>query len=347
MQRTTEEAGVGPAEGAVAEVRAVLCPYCGGSAMGGRCDACGGLLDPLSLQATQNQMGPWFIRDPANPFGPGCAYATLRRLAERGRLTGQTVIRGPTTRQFWSFARNVRGVAHLLGECHNCHEPAGADEYMCRSCGAVFEPPRDRQRFGVGQVRLLPGQASAEEVALSARSGGAEPAKSSASAPRVGRVGRDGRASAGGRDKAEAAIQRARRQLRRTRRLVTVSIAVNIVLLAAIVIASLAPRFSIGSGADGGAPTQAEPAAPTPATKTSGAAESTVDLTEARRLAGATDMESLRAAERMLERILGDRAAGAETSEANDLLGKVRARLDEQSLEKVLSADADAGAGSR
>ncbi len=132
-----------------------------------RCQACGGLFDPLSRQASQNAMGPWWVRDESKPFHPGCSYDTLRKLVSRGKVQGETVIRGPTTRQFWMLAKDTPGVSHLLGLCYACHGEAGSEEYMCRRCGAVFEAPQDRQRLGLAPIRLLPGEASPEQVAAS------------------------------------------------------------------------------------------------------------------------------------------------------------------------------------
>src|SRR5690348_425633 len=99
----------------------VLCPYCGhAQPAADRCEECRGLFEPLSRRATQISMGPWFIRDKANPFRPGCSYEVLRKQIAAGKIKPTTVLRGPTTRQFWSVARNVPGVAHLLGYCHRC-----------------------------------------------------------------------------------------------------------------------------------------------------------------------------------------------------------------------------------
>lgn len=145
-----------------------LCPYCGHiSANPTRCDHCKGLFEPLSRQATQNHMGPWQLRDHKNPFQPGCSFATLRQLIARGKVTRNTIIRGPTTRQFWSFACNAPGVAVLLGECHSCHAKVKPDEYMCARCNAILSPPTDRQHLGLSPVKLLPGQASPAAVASS------------------------------------------------------------------------------------------------------------------------------------------------------------------------------------
>lgn len=141
----------------------VLCPYCGCIQRGGeRCERCKGLFEPLSRQATQNMMGPWQVRDESQPFLPGVSHERIRDLVARGRISRGTVLRGPTTRQFWALACNTQGVAVLLGECHTCHAPVAVDGFMCKSCGCVLTAPVDRQSLGLGPVRALPGEVSGD-----------------------------------------------------------------------------------------------------------------------------------------------------------------------------------------
>jgi hypothetical protein len=155
-------------------LRSIVCPYCGTvTPDGGRCVGCSGRFDPLSRQATQNQMGPWEIRDERVPFRPGCSYATLIRLIDQGTVTGETVLRGPSTRQFWMLARHTPGVGHRFGHCHNCGTQVKPDAFSCPSCEASFEVERDRQHMGLGPARPLPGQGLPEVLALHA-----EPASS-------------------------------------------------------------------------------------------------------------------------------------------------------------------------
>lgn len=145
----------------------VLCPYCGQiSSDPRRCDACRGFFDPLSRQATQNAMGPWFIKDDAaGPWRPGCSIETLREMIRRGKVTRDTILRGPGTKQFWNFAGRTPSIANLLGVCHNCRVVVKPDDYSCKSCGAVFTPDPDRQHLGLAPVHFLPGEASPEIVA--------------------------------------------------------------------------------------------------------------------------------------------------------------------------------------
>ncbi|MFN0132788.1 MAG: hypothetical protein ACKVW3_09725 [Phycisphaerales bacterium] len=144
----------------------ILCPYCGAiSSNPKRCEECAGFFDPLSRQATQNAMGPWFIRDAKKPFHPGCSYETLKDLIRKARFTRETILRGPTTHQLWNFAARTPSVANLLGICHNCRREVKPDDFACAGCGAAFTPETDRQHLGLSPVHLLPGQAAPEVIA--------------------------------------------------------------------------------------------------------------------------------------------------------------------------------------
>lgn len=155
-----------PLSAAAEKQPSLLCPYCGHlQPVSEQCQRCRGLFEPLSRQATQNAMGPWQVRSEKNPFTPGFSYDKLKEMVEKGRIGRFTVIRGPSTRQFWFLACNAPGVAVLLGECHNCHGKVLADDYLCKSCGAVLTCSTDRQFMGLGPVQLLPGDAAPSAVA--------------------------------------------------------------------------------------------------------------------------------------------------------------------------------------
>ncbi len=162
-EATADEDALSEAVGDVEEVaaeerekskpKAILCPYCG-HMQGQRnqrntCDQCGGLFEPLSRKATQIAMGPWYLRDQRHPFRPGCSFDVILRLVEQNKISATTVIRGPTTRQFWSIARNVPGLAHRLGYCHSCrgHIDKGLDK--CPLCDAEFKTPPHRNELGL------------------------------------------------------------------------------------------------------------------------------------------------------------------------------------------------------
>ncbi len=141
----------------------VICPYCGETqAASQRCRACGGLFEPLSRQATHNAMGPWFFRDPAKPFQPGCSYETLLRMIDRGQVTKYSILRGPTTKQYWTVAKHVAGVSHLLGYCHSCDASVDASDHGCHACGVPFGAYLDRNAMGLPELRPLPWEAQLE-----------------------------------------------------------------------------------------------------------------------------------------------------------------------------------------
>jgi hypothetical protein len=134
-----------------------------------QCEACKGRFEPLSRQATQNAMGPWQVRDESQPFRPPCSYETIVKLAQRGKIGPTTIVRGPTTRQFWSYARDTPGVAAVLGFCHACHTPISADDAACPSCESVLRPQTDRQHLGLSPKAVLPGEAPPEQIAAMIR----------------------------------------------------------------------------------------------------------------------------------------------------------------------------------
>jgi hypothetical protein len=151
------------------KLRMMVCPFCGAlTPDSGRCGSCAARFDPLSRQASQNQMGPWFVRDEKSAHRPGCNYSTIQRMVESGGITAHSVVRGPSTNQFWMLAKHTPGVAHLLGHCHNCGAAASAEMFACKSCGETFSADRDRQHMGLGPVRAIAGSARGDVLALHA-----------------------------------------------------------------------------------------------------------------------------------------------------------------------------------
>jgi hypothetical protein len=151
------------------KMKVLICPYCGEAQPAGeRCRACGGLFEPLSRQATHNAMGPWFVRDPGKPFHPGCSYETLVKMIDRGQVTKTSVVRGPTTKQYWTVARRVPGVAHLLGYCPACDASVDPEDHGCHVCGESFGAYLDRNYLGLPEIRPLPWEARIEERSLEA-----------------------------------------------------------------------------------------------------------------------------------------------------------------------------------
>ena len=146
---------------AVSPPRLMICPFCGHTQRPAeRCQDCGTAFDAAARKATIARMGPWFVRDPERSFLPGCTYDALRELVQEGRVGRYTIVRGPTTRQLWTVARHVPGLAHLLGYCHACDAPVNPDDEGCYHCGASFTAPEDGDSLGLGE-----GEASSRSTA--------------------------------------------------------------------------------------------------------------------------------------------------------------------------------------
>ena len=156
----------------MARTKLLICPYCGETQRESpRCITCAGLLEPLSRQATHNAMGPWFIRDESKPYHPGCSYETLVKLIDRGQVGKYSILRGPTTRQFWTIARHIPGVAHLLGYCHQCDEEVQPSDHGCPKCGALFGAWLERNHLGLPGICPLPGEPGEPGVVEGATAG--------------------------------------------------------------------------------------------------------------------------------------------------------------------------------
>ena len=129
----------------------VLCPYCGTAqaAPASQCKSCGGFFDALSRKVSQQHMGPWYIRDANNPFRPGCSYETLLKMISVNKLQPDTIMRGPTTRQYWTVAWRVPGVSHLIGFCYACQKKVTPNAEFCPHCRVRFPKPDDRDAMGL------------------------------------------------------------------------------------------------------------------------------------------------------------------------------------------------------
>jgi hypothetical protein len=82
----------------------------------------------------------------------------MAKLIEREQVTKYSVIRGPTTRQFWTVAKHVPGIAHLLGFCHGCDACVDPRAHGCPECGVPFGAYLDRNYLGLPEVCPLPGE---------------------------------------------------------------------------------------------------------------------------------------------------------------------------------------------
>src|SRR5262245_36442644 len=88
-----------------------VCPFCGTTREleQSPCQQCSLEDSPTTRSATRGKLGPWYVLQSRNPSAPGMNFATLMTLVHKGRVTAQSVLRGPTTGQFWKHAAKVKG----------------------------------------------------------------------------------------------------------------------------------------------------------------------------------------------------------------------------------------------
>ena len=127
-----------------AEMNDAVCPFCAGgrpSVRQERCPRCGLADTPATRQPTAQRLGPWFSHQSRNPAAPGMNFRTLTELVGAGKLTADSIVRGPTSGQMWTRASRVRGVARLLGRCWKCGHAVSKTAQRCESCEVSQLPP--------------------------------------------------------------------------------------------------------------------------------------------------------------------------------------------------------------
>lgn len=148
LEKSFAPARSAPASGAAIPAGKVVCPFCGSvndrpshDYDNSACPKCTMSDNPATRQATRARLGPWFVRQNRNPAAPGMKFDTLMGLVKRGQVTSQSVVRGPTTNQFWRFAAQVKGLSREFGACYNCATPIDAAATICPQCNRMQEPP--------------------------------------------------------------------------------------------------------------------------------------------------------------------------------------------------------------
>lgn len=120
-----------------------VCPFCGGvsETSDGVCARCTMENSPLTRQATKARLGPWYVLQSRNPSAPGMKYSVLLALVKKGQITPRSIVRGPTTNQFWRFAARVRGLSREFGICWGCSQEIDTGAAICPYCQRNQEPP--------------------------------------------------------------------------------------------------------------------------------------------------------------------------------------------------------------
>ncbi len=119
-----------------------VCPFCGLIKEDAQaCPRCTMQDTPATRQATAARIGPWYVLQTRNPSAPGMKFATLAALVERGQVTAKSVVRGPTTGQFWKLAGQVKGLSRQFGLCYSCGGQVEKNDNLCPHCRRLQEPP--------------------------------------------------------------------------------------------------------------------------------------------------------------------------------------------------------------
>lgn len=121
-----------------------LCPFCGtvnerDAAVA--CSKCGMEDTPATRDATRARIGPWHVLQSRNPAAPGMKFSTLLSLIRKGQVTQRSIVRGPTTSQFWTVAARVKGLSREFGVCYQCSGQIESTANICPHCQKLQEPP--------------------------------------------------------------------------------------------------------------------------------------------------------------------------------------------------------------
>ncbi len=93
-------------------------------------------VDDRTVAALSRLLGPWFVLEPSAPSAPGVNWEKFLTHIQKGRVTPQSVVRGPTTLGLWRFAADTPLVATQFGRCWSCHEQLpDKNARRCPHCG--------------------------------------------------------------------------------------------------------------------------------------------------------------------------------------------------------------------
>jgi hypothetical protein len=132
-----------------ADANGVVCPFCANTRSDsvGPCPRCTMEDTPATRRSTSERIGPWFVLQKRNPTAPGLRFSVLIMLARRGHVTQRSIVRGPTTQQFWRLASEVKGLSRVFGICWSCQGSVGQEAGKCVACGKPQDPPSDADTF--------------------------------------------------------------------------------------------------------------------------------------------------------------------------------------------------------
>lgn len=96
---------------------------------------------PQTRRVTRGRIGPWYVMQSRNPAAPGMKLDVLLGFIRKGQVTARSIVRGPTTHQFWRYAAHVKGLSREFGLCFSCGADIATESNLCPHCGKLQEPP--------------------------------------------------------------------------------------------------------------------------------------------------------------------------------------------------------------
>ena len=126
-----------------------VCPFCGiiKDQAEAACPRCTMENSSATRQATKSRIGPWYVLQTRNPAAPGMKFDTLMTFIRKGRVRPRSVVRGPSTHQFWRFAAQVKGLSREFGVCYSCGSAIERSARLCPHCNRVQDPPENPDAF--------------------------------------------------------------------------------------------------------------------------------------------------------------------------------------------------------
>jgi hypothetical protein len=140
---TGDPSGSGTAQGLPKQRH--VCPFCGtlNESAVTPCVKCTLMNTPQTRRVTRGRIGPWYVLQSRNPAAPGMKFDVLVGFIRKGQVTARSIVRGPTTHQFWRYAAHVRGVSREFGLCYACGSDIHTESHLCLHCGKIQEPPAE------------------------------------------------------------------------------------------------------------------------------------------------------------------------------------------------------------
>jgi predicted RNA-binding Zn-ribbon protein involved in translation (DUF1610 family) len=122
-----------------------VCPFCGtlNESAIEPCAKCTMMNTPQTRRVTRGRIGPWYVMQSRNPAAPGMKFDVLVAFIRKGQVTARSIVRGPTTHQFWRYAAHVKGLSREFGLCYSCGVDIATESHLCPHCGKIQEPPAD------------------------------------------------------------------------------------------------------------------------------------------------------------------------------------------------------------